>query len=183
MVDDKLNLLEYLPDYLKTYKELQQIMGTESIELQKLEDRHQNMIADGFIASCGSYGISRFEKLLGIVPLADDTLDTRKFRVQSKWNNRSPYHYAYLEEQLTILCGSDGYAVLFDREKQKLTVKVELVSKNMLDSVEEFLQNVVPCNLILETGLLYNQYSLLERFTYGELENFTYGQLREDVIA
>lgn len=182
MQDEKLDLLDYLPEYLKQYEEFQQIMQTESIELQNLAAWHQNLINDSFITSCGNYGIERYEKMLGITPLANDTLETRKLRVLSRWNNTVPYNYAYLEKQLKTLCGENGYKISLDVNGQTLTVKVELVSKNMLDSVKQFLENIIPCNIVLDVDLLYNQHKTIGKFTHKQLSAYTHKQLREEVI-
>ena len=182
MDEEKLDLLGYLPPYLRAYGEMQQVMGTEGIELEELSGRHLAMVDDCFITSCGQYGMERFEKLLGIMPLADDTLEARRFRVLSKWNNARPYNYAFLESQIRLLCGSNGYRLSLDRAHQALTVKVALTSKNMLGAVREFLADVMPCNVVIDVGLMYNQHGTLRKSTHGQLASYTHKQLREDVI-
>ena len=65
---------------------------------------------------------------------------------------------------------------------QTLTIRIGLVSKNMLDSVKEIILAVVPCNIITIVDLLYNQHSTLGKFTHKQLAAYTHKQLREDVI-
>lgn len=141
----------------------------------------ENLELDLFVKTATLHGIQRRERLYGIVPKDTDTLEERRYRILTRENNQIPYTVRMLRKKLSNLCGEDGYCVLLDH--QRLTVKVELTKKSMFEDVKKLLEEMVPLNIVLETGLLYNQYSLLERFTYGELENFTYGQLREDVIA
>lgn len=182
MDDEKVDLLRYLPPYLREYRELRQIMEAESAELQELEQGHRDVVDGCFITSCGQRGMGRFERLLGITPLADDTLETRRFRVMSRWNNLGPYNYAFLDRQLRLLCGEGGYRASLDVAGQTLTVKVELVSKNMLESVRGLLESAVPCNIKLCIGLLYNQHGTLGKFTHRQLASYTHKQLREDVV-
>lgn len=82
--ETRTDLMAYLPEYLKKYCELEAIMQTENMELENIKMQHTQVIDDRFVISCGIYGVLRFEKMLGITPLLDDSLETRKFRILSK---------------------------------------------------------------------------------------------------
>ncbi len=182
MDEDRMNLMGYLPDYLKEFRELREVLKTEETELLGLIERHGHSVDDRFAVSCGEYGISRFEKMLGISPFADDTLESRRFCVLSKWNTAAIYNYAYLEQQLRMLCGEDGFRMHLDFGTQTLGIKVMLDSKNMLEAIKEMVAVVVPCNIAAEVGLLYNPHSTLGRSTHKQLSQYTHKQLREEVI-
>lgn len=176
------DLMEYLPEYLKKYHEIEEIMKTENAELESIKERHAQAIDDRFVISCGIYGILRFEKMLKITPVVGDSLESRKFRVLSKQNVSMPYNYAFIVHQLDMLCGKDNYQADMDFLNQTLTIKIGLVSKNMLDSVKEAIFAVVPCNILTLVELLYNQHSTLGKFTHKQLAAYKHKQLREDVI-
>lgn len=180
--EEKTDLMEYLPEYLKQYHEIREIMGTENLELQGIEKIHQQCIDDRFAVSCGVYGIARFERLLGIMPLSSEPLETRRLRVMSKWNNMVPYHYVYVKNQLKMLCGEHGYRLHMDFPMQTIKIRVELVSKHMLESVKEMLDSVIPCNIWIDIDLMYNQHRTLGKFTHRQLKKYTHKQLREDVV-
>lgn len=176
------DLIEYLPEYLKAYYEIKEIMKTESEELDNIKLQHAQAVDDRFVVSCGIYGASRFEKMLGITPLLDDSLETRKFRILSKQSISAPYNYMFLMDQIEMLCGKDNYYLEMDFAKQTLNVKIGLVSKNMLDSVKETIFAVVPCDILVSVDLLYNQHKFLGNYTHKRLASYTHKQLREDVI-
>lgn len=178
----KTDLMEYLPEYLKEYYEIKEIMKTESEELDNIKLQHEQAVDDRFVISCGIYGASRFEKMLGIMPLLDDSLETRKFRILSKQSISTPYNYIFLMRQLEMLCGNNNYYLEMDFAMQTLNVKIGLVSKNMLDSVKEIIFTVVPCNILVSVDLLYNQHKLLGNYTHKQLASYTHKQLREDVV-
>lgn len=179
----KEDMLGYLPPYLRQYQELQQMIGIEATELEDVEKWHQQSIDDRFVVSCGKAGIEKFEKMLGIVPYADDSMETRRFRILSKWNTAASYHYAFLAQQLQMLCGENGYRLRLDFERQILEVKVNLLSKNMVTAVKDMVAAIVPCNMITAVSLLYNTHKMLGRYTHGQLSGYTHKQLREDVIT
>lgn len=183
MDDEIMELSEYLPEYFRQYKDMMQIMRTETIELRNIRVSHQAITNNRIISDCGEEGIKRFEKILGITPKGNETLDERRFRLMVQWNTTIPYNYAYLLKQLDMLCGSSGYRANMDFENQTLTVKVELVSKSMVDSVRSMLDVVLPCNILYHVELLYNQHKTLSGFTHGELERYTHKELREEVLV
>lgn len=180
--EEKTDLMEYLPEYLKKYHEIKEIMQTESAELENIKVRQAKAKDDCFVISCGAYGLLRFEKMLGITPFADDTPESRKIRIIAKQNISAPYNYAYLSRQLETLCGEDNYHMEMDFINLTLNIKIGLASKNMLDSVKEVIFAVVPCNILTIVELLYNQHKLLGNYTHKQLASYTHRKLREDVI-
>ncbi|GFI26102.1 hypothetical protein IMSAGC012_01221 [Lachnospiraceae bacterium] len=180
--EKKTDLTDYLPEYLKSFQEIREIMRTETIELQKLREHHEQYADDRFPVTCGERGAARLEQMLGILPPPNDSLESRRFRILSRWNLAAPYHIAFLEQQLEMLCGKDGYRLYMDFAEGVLEVKVELISKHMLNSVKELLSAVVPCNIRIDAGLMYNQHGTLGKFTHRQLKEFTHKKLREDVM-
>ena len=174
MEDRYINLKELLPLYLQEYSELAEIMDTETPEFRLLESRHNRMIDNRYIISCDEEGIARFEKILGMTPKSDDTLEDRIFRCLTKWNVCLPYNYAFLERKLKELCGTE-YAIDFDIPGQTMIVKIGIAQKNQYDSVVDILDEIVPCNILLNTELLYNQYRSLKPYPHIILGQFTLG--------
>ena len=177
MEDRYINLKELLPLYLQEYSELAEIMDTETPEFRLLESRHNRMIDNRYIISCDEEGIARFEKILGMTPKSDDTLEDRIFRCLTKWNVCLPYNYAFLERKLKELCGTE-YAIDFDIPGQTMIVKIGIAQKNQYDSVVDILGEIVPCNILLNTELFYNQYKTLKPYPHIILGQFTHWELR-----
>lgn len=141
----------------------------------------ENLESDLFVGTATIRGIMRRERLFGIKPNDTDSLEDRRYRLLVEENNQIPYTMRTLRKKLSILCGEDGYQLLC--EKDRLTIRVELSRKNMFDDVYRMLENIVPLNISLCVGLLYNQYKTLSGFTCGELERYTYAQAKEEVIT
>ena len=182
LMDDRyIDLKELLPLYLQEYSELAEIMDTETPEFRLLESKHNRMIDNRYIISCDEEGIARFEKILGVTPKSDDTLEDRIFRCLTKWNVCLPYNYAFLERKLKELCGTE-YAIDFDIPGQTMIVKIGIAQKNQYDSVVDILEEIVPCQIVLDISLLYNQHLTLAKFTHAQLAKFTHTQLRNEVL-
>ena len=177
MEDRYINLKELLPLYLQEYKELAEIMDTETPEFRLLESQHNQLVNNRYISTCDENGIARFETILGITPKRNDTLEDRIFRCITKWNACLPYNYAFLVKKLKELCG-DEYSVNLDFSGQTLTIKIGIAQKNQYDVVVDMLEEVVPCNLLLKTAQLYNRYMDLKPYPHIILAQFTYWELR-----
>ena len=140
----------------------------------------ENLELDLFISTATEAGISRREKEYGINPKDTDTLEDRRFVLKILENEKLPYTETVLREKLSNICGKDGYAltVLID----KIIVKVFLLKKVYLQTVNELLEKIVPLNVVIQSDLMYNTYNILEEKTYGELNAFTYKQMRDEVL-
>ena len=115
------NLLGHLPPFIQEYMEIREIMKTENPEFQLVEDESEIIKNNQFIQSCNLTGISKFEKLIGIVPSADDTLESRINRVLVRWNDTVPYTWKTLLNKLDTLCGgSDNYEIIRKLDEHKL---------------------------------------------------------------
>ena len=77
----------YLPPFMQKYKEPVAAMKAEEPEFQIVWKAVDRILYNHFISTADEYGISRFEKMLGIYPSSEDTLESRRSRVQSKWFN------------------------------------------------------------------------------------------------
>ena len=173
---------EYWPQVIKEYREFEKISTAENPELESIWQEIGNVLDDQFIRTATVNGIARREKMLHITPFADDTLESRRFRVQALWNERLPYTYRVLVNKLDNLCGEDGYVISLNAGAYTLDIKIELTMKRMFDEVTKVVRQMVPANLVITVELMYNQHSKLAQYTHNQLSAFTHNQLRNEVI-
>lgn len=174
--------LNYLQDIIKNMKEVKIIAGTSDAENTTLKIATDALYKNQFLETCTLDGIKRYEDMLGITCLGTDTLQDRIFRVVAYYNKQLPYTKTILEQNLTAFCGQDGYKTIYDYENDKLTVKITLTAKSMFNTVKEFLETVVPLNMVVDCLLLYNTYEILECYAYAQLTKYTHKQIREEVM-
>ncbi len=91
------NLLSYLPTYLKSYKEFKVLAEAEGPEIETVFNELNIIRSNQFINSCDEEGIEKFEDLIGISVNKNDNLETRKARVLIRWVQDIPYTYETLE--------------------------------------------------------------------------------------
>ncbi len=179
----EVSLLEYLPEYLREYKELKVLAETEKPELEVLFDVLEKIRENQFIETCDEMGVARFEKLLGISSNKNDSLETRRSKVGIRWLEDIPYTYETLKVQLDNLCGEDVYEMTLDNGIYFLDVAVKLQNKELYEEVLGLLKRVVPCNLTIDAYIDYNTYGFFLPFMCKELYQYSYDDMREKLIV
>lgn len=171
------------PPIMQELKEFQKIAEIEDVFIEKLWQEIENIVDDQFIQTATEKGIARREKMLNVSPFADDTLETRRFRVQGVWNDKLPYTYRVLLERLDSLCGPDGYVIELNAGEYSLNIKIELTKKRMFDEVVKISRQMVPANIVITVELRYNQHLTLANFTHEQLSQYTHYQIRNEVVS
>lgn len=171
------------PPLMQELTEFQRIAEIEDEAFAALSQEVSDIVDDQFIELATERGIARRERLLKISPFADDTLETRRFRVQGLWYDRLPYTYKTLTEKLDALCGQDGYEITLNAGAYSLHIRIELTRKRMFDEVVKITRQMVPANIAVTVDLRYNQHYLFESYTHGQLEEYTHEEIRNEVIS
>ena len=146
-----IDLLSYLPPFMREYREMKYIMSAENPELQLLNDNSETLMDNQFIVSCNEQGISRFEKMLNIEPLPSDSLQTRIGRVWAKWIDTIPYTIKALKNKLDVLAGEGTHTEVVDYNNYTLSVKIDIESSNVFKAVNELLEDIIPMNMTFDT--------------------------------
>lgn len=175
-------LIDYIPQVLKEIRELKAIVETEQPEIINLWNDLESVLSDQFINESTENGIKRWENILRIHPKATDSLDTRRFRILTRFNEQLPYTFKGLQQRLITLCGTEGYTLELNHDEYTLKVRIRLYAKPKLDEVKSLLSRIVPANMVIDLSLLYNTHSKLSTNTHSQLSNYTHKQLREVVI-
>ena len=177
-----IDLTDYLPDVLKNVTEMQAVMKAETPIVQAIWNACEDCMNDQFISEATENGIARREKMLNITPYATDTLEDRRFRLLSKYNENIPYTRKSLANMLETLCGADGYELTILTSEFTVHVKVALTVKKQAESVSELLERILPYNMIFSVELLYNTWEKLNSYTWADVHKLTWKELKEEVL-
>lgn len=177
----EVSLLDYWTPILRNLKDFKEIANAEEPELTYLLEAISRTLANTFIETADEYGIKRFEKLMGIYPEDGDTLETRRFRLQVKWNSEVPYTLETLITQIESVCGNGGYNVVLDEQHYILTVKLALSNEKNIETIEKLLDRVVPANLITVVTI-FNTHSVVGNYTHEHLSAYTQLNVKEDPL-
>lgn len=149
----QVNLTQYLPPFMQPYRQMTEALNSENEEFNLLWTAADKVFKNRFISTADEDGMAGFEKLLGITPAADDSLETRRLRVQSRWFNKLPYTIRILSERLVqVLKGAYSFeldkAGFNETYTLKLTVFTTDDSEN--ENLKYILSGLVPLNMVIE---------------------------------
>ncbi len=144
---NEINLKEYLPPFLREYKELRAVMETEEPELEIARRAAQRVLDNEFIETADEYGVARFEKLLGIIPSRDDTLESRRARAYSRWFTELPYTLRMFAKKLELMSGGSEFYITEDYEHYRVQVDTGFELFGQADELERLVELMFPCNI------------------------------------
>lgn len=152
-MDNRIIAIEnYWPPVVRGTAEFQQIAASENPEFNKLSECIRRMLEDTFIRDATEYGVSRWEKMLEIVPAVSDSLADRKIRVLTQLNIRLPYTWRVLKEMISSFIGKDNFTMNYFNDTSILKIRLAEASQTQHDTVLTLLNNVVPQNVVIDLG-------------------------------
>lgn len=149
-VMERTRLLDYLPAFMRQFLEMQEITQAEDAEMDEINARISRIFDNAFIESCDGYGIQKYEKLLGIHAVPQDTLEWRRNRVLARWNYYQLFTYNVLLRKLDTLCGAGNYTVSGNLDGYQLSIGVMQEFTGQIDEVEKLLEKMLPMNISYE---------------------------------
>lgn len=178
----EVDIISYLPPILHEIKEIIAIANVEKSVLDGLWQQIEDTLNNPFVITANETGANRYEKMLKLNVPETDTIETRRFRILTRYQEQAPYTYRVLNQLLDSLLGKGQYELKRDVVAKTLNVKIELTVKGMFDAVVVMLERITPQNMVLTVQLRYNQHSTIGRYTHAQLAAFTHKQLREEVM-
>lgn len=150
-------LLDYLPPVLREVMEFQAINEANEPEISLAWDALSLVMANQFLDTADSTGLSVWERELKIYPKDTDTLETRRARIKAMWNLELPYTLPWLKNWLTSICGPTGHEEIV----ADYTINIQLdynalpEADRLAGEILDMLLTVRPENIhILMTALL-----------------------------
>ena len=145
------DLIKHLPPFLQKYREMVLVTNTENPEFQFVHDEAERILNNTFILSADEDGIARFEKILGIYVAKDETLEARRSRVMSRWNDISPYTYNALVSKLHSLHNSDNFIINRNYDDYEIEIITHLELPGQVEELDRILDFIMPANLIVDS--------------------------------
>ncbi len=146
---ENVDLVAYLPPFLKEFKEIAVALEAENPEFILVWNATERVLSNEFIETADEYGISRFEKLLNVFPSKEDTLESRRARVQARWISTIPYTLKMLTEKLITLCGDSDFEIVEEYAFYRVVIKTHLELFGQVEELNNLLGYMLPANIVV----------------------------------
>lgn len=175
-------IIDYLPSNMSCFEEVKAVMQSEQIEFENMYYSINSVLDNYFIETCDEYGVSRLEKMLGLEKNETLSLKTRKNLIITKKNMSKNYNKKNVEDIIAMYCGSkdDFYYVIEDK---KLEVYLTPECYEILDTIYDFLNSILPLDLIIRIILGDNTYKKIRNYTHSQLAKYTHKELHRSKIS
>ena len=145
-----LDMIKYWIPELRKIPEFRELAKVWEIEFKKLYECTQKTLDDTFIDTASEDGIKRLEKIAGIYPDEGDSLEHRRTRLYSYWNDGKPYTEGKLYNRLKALCGSSDFEIKPDYRNFLIQIITHVGDVGVMEEIEYMLDYFIPANLIVE---------------------------------
>lgn len=176
------SLLEYLPEHMRIYREMQEITGQEENEIKGIYEALESISKNSFIEDAEEWGIAKYEGILGLYPESGSDLESRRFRVKAALLDYSGYTLFSLKKYLTSILGADGYILELNNQEYEITVKIIIRERDKYDIVASYLEKNIPANMIIRAHIDCNHNSWLTIYRHSELKSKTHKQMKDEAM-
>jgi hypothetical protein len=135
-----------LPEWFKDILEFNQLLETEEINLEAVEESIKSIRDNCYIQTADETTILLLEKRFGI-PYQGETLDVRRSRVLQRYNTVVPFTIDFLKNRLSDLYGVNGYILSVNTKTCLLTIKVTSDRYGALNLLYDLLWDVIPAHI------------------------------------
>ena len=175
------NLIDHLPPYLRSYREMQVIMDAENPEFQSVEDASEIVKNNMFVLSTDKTGVERYEKMFDIKPSRDDSLANRQAAVLVRYTNMVIYTLRGLIERLDIMCGVDKYMLELISDEYRINITLHFSIKDLTNTVISMVSNMIPANMTCTYSIKYSTHKNLSNYPHYILMQFMHQELHDGV--
>lgn len=122
---------------------------SESLEFDFVAKRILKIYADRFILQASEYGVGRHEKILGIEPGKNESLEDRRKRVYLLWNKKIRWTHRTFLKWLDVYLGKDNYKLSLDYDKYGIEIEVTIKESLYFDleDLQRQVRDIIPANL------------------------------------
>lgn len=147
----EVDLVSYLPPFLAEYKENTLALEAENPEFVLVWEAADRVLYNEFIAMADEYGISRFEKILNILPSKEDTLESRRARIQNRWFNVLPYTLKVLIEKMILIFGESNFSIKKNYQEYQLEIITNFEQFGQVEELKQIIDTMIPCNIVVKS--------------------------------
>ena len=172
------DLEKYVPDWLCEYKEMDATLRVQGYEIGRLWHNLDDYFAQTYVGSA-TWGLSRWEKILGITVNEQMSLDSRRQQIKARLIAAAG---CTLERLRTLAEAVTGTDVLVTEDNPNYSFTIFFVGKygvpNNIRILQEQVERIKPAHLQCIYKYRYVIWNELKDKTWADLTDYTWDAIR-----
>lgn len=140
----------YLPPVVKEAREFKKLAIAENPEFNLAWENVDVVWANQYIMELTIEGVIRWEKIIGIYPRVNDTLEDRRIRILTYVASSSLFTITVLRNYLRSVCGENNVYCEIDCVSYILDIILYDIAETTYLDVLAMLKIMVPANIIVK---------------------------------
>lgn len=136
-----------MPPFLREYYEFKQLCKSGDIEVSSIDKAVDWNFDSAFISDCDATVLSKYERLLGIIPTSSQSIENRRNMVLLQWNTVASMTLSQFISKLQEYCGKDNIYVDTSREQFYQLVLWLNIHKVDVPIIKDFVDTWLPMNV------------------------------------
>ena len=174
-----MDYIKYIPNEMKGIKEYNELDKAVNPTISSVKSDMASISHNHYLSLLDEYGCNRMEKIMGIEGNEQLALEMRRLYIITKANNTLPYTIRNLERKIISLLGNNNFSMEMNYNEYHLKIILFVQNFDKIEYLKEHIEGMIPCNIILDLIVIYNQYKMFTKYTYGELRTMTHRYMRE----
>ena len=169
---------------MREFEEIQQICGAEQTIKEKMWNDLYKTFAERHVSTQTEKTAALWEKTLDFIPKLTESIEVRNARITSKIQSKLPYTYRTLYRTLYRLLGDEKlFLIDVDIDNFCVTIKIRSTSKDLVDSIFETVDDIIPAHMIVRVVFMSNTHGYLMQFPHCVLAHFTHNELQKLILT
>lgn len=132
---------------MREYYEFKQLCKSGDIEVSSIDKAVDWNFDSAFISDCDATVLSKYERLLGIIPTSSQSIENRRNMVLLQWNTVASMTLSQFISKLQEYCGKDNIYVDTSREQFYQLVLWLNIHKVDVPIIKDFVDTWLPMNV------------------------------------
>ncbi|MDP5273557.1 putative phage tail protein [Chengkuizengella axinellae] len=170
------DIFDSIPKYYGSSNLMTDKVNAEANEFVRVNAMLYDLLDQLFIDTA-TWGLHRFETILGVTPHENSTFQERREALQFKRMKIKNLDVSTLEQLLFEYFYES--IILEDNNNYKINIKIqerEIPDEDLI-AVSEFIRGIIPAHMDFEFDFRYLEWNLLDLFTWEELEDLSWLQM------
>jgi hypothetical protein len=132
---------------MQRYDEIIKITNAQNPEFDAVWAVEEWMRRNFYIITAEEYGLRRYERMLGITPLADESFAARRGHILVKWNQTTPYTFRYLVGLLEVLTNGN-FEIQTNFNYYEMKIITFTAGSGIIGDLIFILRSIIPANIV-----------------------------------